>query len=113
MTPRPLSETSFIILMGLSKTPATPQHGYALIQTVNHDLGREVLLPGALYTTLPKLLEAKLVEEVQAPAGNTDTRRRFYMITPDGLRVAVAHAREQASMARAVIELAGLSGSFA
>lgn len=100
-----ISDTGFLILMGLAQSPRRPQHGYALIQAINQHLGRDVLLPAALYTTLPKLLKDSLVEEVEPPADNTDARRRFYKLTDKGVKVVVEKAQEEASMARMILAL--------
>lgn len=100
-----LSDTGFLVLLGLAQTPATPQHGYGLIQAVNGQLAREALLPAALYTTLPKLLKAGLVMEVQAPADNTDVRRRYYQLTGPGIAAVRQRAAEQHTLARMILDL--------
>lgn len=106
-----VSETGFLILLGLSQHPQTPQHGYALIKEVNALLQREALMPAAIYTTLPKLVAAGLVEEVAPPEDNTDARRRYYVLTKLGVSQVRVMAQERAAMARVVLDLPGrLSG---
>lgn len=100
-----LSDTAFLILLGLSQDPTNAQHGYALIQTVNTLLDRPALLPAALYTTLPKVLSAGLVKEVAPPPDNTDPRRRYYQLTASGVAAARQYAQAQAPLAHAILGL--------
>ena len=113
MSQSPLSDTAFLILLGLSLSPSAPQHGYALIQGITHRLGRPALLPAALYTTLPKLIDAQLVQEVPPPPDNTDSRRRYYRLTAAGQQALSTHAQLQAPLAQAILNISGPSGARA
>jgi DNA-binding PadR family transcriptional regulator len=46
-------------------------------------MGKLRLGPATLYTTLKRLLDAKVISEVEGPA-NDDPRRRYYKITRHG-----------------------------
>lgn len=75
-----LSPTVFDILLCLHSGPT---HGYAIIKTV-HERGGPALPASLLYTVLPKMIDANLIEEAPAPADNTDNRRRYYRLTQKG-----------------------------
>ena len=61
-------------------------HGYAIMQEVEKlTEGAMRLGPGTLYTTLPKLLDAGLVEEsAHKVAEGEDERRRYYRLSYQG-----------------------------
>jgi DNA-binding PadR family transcriptional regulator len=61
-------------------------HGYAIMQEVERlTEGGMRLGPGTLYTTLPKLLDAGLVEEsAHKPVEGDDERRRYYRLSTRG-----------------------------
>lgn len=74
-----LPQVSFSILMALS---LKPRHGYEIIQQVAADsLSKINLGPGSLYTTIKKLIDDELIEEVDID-GNE--RRRYYQLTKKG-----------------------------
>ena len=41
--------------------------------------------PATLYRTLKELLEEGLIETAEPPADETDGRRKYYRLTPDGV----------------------------
>lgn len=86
-TAQPLQAAAFHILLALADAD---RHGYAIMQEVAERTGgRTRLNPGTLYTTIGRLLEQGLIEELrQRPAGRDDERRRYYRLTPDGRRAA-------------------------
>ncbi len=112
MTPRPrdprdllpLTPAAFHILLSLVEGE---RHGYAIMQEVERRSGGTVALhPGTLYRALGRLLDDRLIDELdERPAGDLDDeRRRYYRLTPFGREVARAEAeRMQATlqMARA------------
>jgi DNA-binding PadR family transcriptional regulator len=68
-------------------------HGYAMLQRLEQESdGRDAMLPGTLYSTLAKMLDAGLVEEVASERQDDDARRRYYHVTPLGQEVARAEA---------------------
>jgi DNA-binding PadR family transcriptional regulator len=50
------------------------------------------MLPGTLYSTLGKMLDSGLVEEVASDLRDDDSRRRYYRVTTFGREVARAEA---------------------
>src|SRR5688572_21007774 len=74
----PLSPTVFFVLMALA---GSPKHGYAIMKlAVKLSEGRVRMGPGALYTTIQRLVEAELIEETEGEEGE-DSRRRLYKLT--------------------------------
>lgn len=84
----PLPAATFHILVALSDAD---RHGYAIMQEVAERTGgRTKLNPGTLYTTIQRLLEKELIEEVdeRGDPDDDDERRRYYRLTPLGRRAA-------------------------
>jgi len=82
-------------------------HGYALMQSFREMTeGSDVLLPGALYATLARMVETGLLEEAPPPGTGEDRRRRYYRVTPRGKRVG---ALESARLGR-LLDLAHRRG---
>ena len=80
----PLTPAVFFILLALSDGE---KHGYAIMRLVGEQSGQKVRMgPGTLYTTIQRLLELGLVEEVRGPGPTSerDSRRRFYRLSGDG-----------------------------
>jgi DNA-binding PadR family transcriptional regulator len=74
-----LPQVSFSILMALS---LKPRHGYEIIQQIEDDSISKIRLgPGALYTTIKKLIDEGLIQETELD-GNA--RRRYYKLTDKG-----------------------------
>jgi DNA-binding PadR family transcriptional regulator len=77
-------------------------HGYAIMQEVEKlTEGAMRLGPGTLYTTLPKLLDAGLVEETapRATEGD-DERRRYYRLSYHGRAAVVEETRRLQRLVR-------------
>ncbi len=97
----PLSPPVYHVLLALGDRDRA-MHGYAIMQSFEELTGgREQLLPGTLYATLRRMVEAGLLAETDAPEG-ADARRRYYRVTERGRAVAAA---ESARMRR-LLELA-------
>ena len=99
----PLSPSSFHILLALVDGE---QHGYAIMRLVTAATDGTVRLgPGTIYRVVSTLLAGELIEEVSPKKRNAeDERRRYYRLTPLGLRVVSEDARRLAAavdMARA------------
>jgi DNA-binding PadR family transcriptional regulator len=89
----PLPTASFHILVALADRD---RHGYAIMQDVAaRTQGKVHLGPGTLYSSIRRMLEQGLVEEVRENPDpeNHDERRRYYRLTQLGRRVATAEAR--------------------
>jgi DNA-binding PadR family transcriptional regulator len=72
----------FYILLSLR---SKQRHGYEILKDVESgSMGSVRLGPSTLYTSLKKLLDAELVEEVDRPK-DADPRRRYYRLTSSGL----------------------------
>lgn len=95
--PAPLTTPVFQILLSLVDGE---RHGYAIIQDVSARTAGEVQLTAStLYAAIKRLLDARLIREVDAPAASGGAPRRCYRLTRDGRRA----AREEAErLARAV-----------
>jgi len=98
---------SFLFLM-LALTDGV-SHGYAMAQEVLERSDGSVRLgPGSLYWSLGRLSEVGLIEDVPAPEGETDERRRYYSLTPYGRKIlalevsTLAHVVEYARLKRIV-----------
>lgn len=74
-----LPQCAFSILVTLT---LEPRHGYDIMKQVAADSNSKIHLgPGALYTSVKRLCEQGLIEEIEE---RTDTRRRYYRLTPNG-----------------------------
>src|SRR6185295_13825586 len=77
----PLTPAVFFILFALADGE---KHGYAIMQQTNKlSDGTFRMGPGTLYTTIQRLLELSLIEEV-ADKSERETRRRYYRLTGQG-----------------------------
>lgn len=88
----------FEILLSLA---AEPRHGYAIIQDIeSRGEGAVTVETGTLYRALQRLVEGGLASPAEPPAAAAELheRRRYYVITPDGRRIAAAEARRMASL---------------
>jgi DNA-binding PadR family transcriptional regulator len=88
----PLPLPIFHMLLALSDGD---RHGYALKREILQRTGGKLNLgSGALYGSINKMLEQGWIEESdeRPDAHLDDERRRYYRITPHGLRVAQAEA---------------------
>src|SRR5260370_32338 len=77
----PLRTAVFFILFALADGE---KHGYAIMQqtrTLSDDRFR--MGPGTLYTTIQRLLELALIQEV-LDSGERESRRRYYRLTRQG-----------------------------
>lgn len=71
-----LSDRAMQVLLALLR----PRHGYAAMQFLEQESGGTITLgPASLYTTLKKLVDAGLIEELDG-----DDTRRVYQATPAG-----------------------------
>lgn len=82
----PLSPPVYHVLLALGENTL---HGYAIMRAFE-DLtnGEEHLLPGTLYATISRMVDAGLIEEAAPPDPGADARRRYYRVTPLGREVA-------------------------
>ena len=86
----PLPTAVFHILIALADRD---RHGYAIMQDVAARTGGKVQLSaGTLYSSIRRMLEQGLIEELaEGPdPSSTDERRRYYRLTRFGKRAAAA-----------------------
>jgi DNA-binding PadR family transcriptional regulator len=80
----PLTPAVFFVLFSLADGE---KHGYAIMQQMaTLSDGKFRMGPGTLYTTLQRLLDLALIEEVEGTGAATDheNRRRYYRLTGTG-----------------------------
>jgi DNA-binding PadR family transcriptional regulator len=93
----PLPSAAFQILLALA---GEDLHGYAIMRQVKEQTaGRMRLGPGTLYSSIQALLEAKLIEQIEAAP--TEERRRYYRLTSAGRKLARSEAERLADFLRA------------
>jgi DNA-binding PadR family transcriptional regulator len=95
-----LNEPALHVLLALG---TETKHGYAIMQDIAERSGGEIrLLPGTLYTTIARMVDAKLVEECAPPHGTAsdDARRRYYRVTAAGRAAARAEMRRLTTLVR-------------
>ncbi len=93
MPVKPPTPAVFQILLALAEGE---RHGYAIMQAAAAETEHMLSMgPGTLYGALKRMLDAGLVEECgERPDSQiNEERRRYYRITPDGLRLATQEAR--------------------
>src|SRR6185503_10195542 len=86
----PLPTAVFHILVALADRD---RHGYSIMQDVSVRTGGAVQLSaGTLYSSIRRMLEQGLIEELtESPdPSSTDERRRYYALAEFGRRVAAA-----------------------
>ncbi len=88
----PLKRSIYHILLALGDGE---MHGYGIMQSLSEKTkGRERILPGTLYASLPRMVDKKLVEERDPPEGDPSggPKRRYYKRTDLGREVARAES---------------------
>jgi DNA-binding PadR family transcriptional regulator len=96
-----LSRTAMHILLAIGPEE---RHGYAIMGEVARITGGAVRLgPGAIYTTIRRLLDDGLIEESdERPDPDVDDqRRRYYRLTDAGRAVAASEVRRLDTLVRA------------
>jgi DNA-binding PadR family transcriptional regulator len=89
----PLSPHVFQILLSLVDGP---RHGYAIIMDIRERTDHEIRLTAStLYDALTRLVDRRLIEELDEPpdADNHDERRRYYQLSGLGQETARLEAR--------------------
>src|SRR5690625_5965931 len=82
-----LPEAAFFILLAVRNT----RHGYSIMQHLQERSGGLVTIgPASLYTTLKKLADAELIEEV-----DSSNNRRSYRMTAKGMEVATKNGQRR------------------
>lgn len=96
----PMKPAEFHILLMLA---GEPLHGLGIAKAIDEATGGAVTLgPGTLYRALKEMEGGRMIEEVAAPQGEADPRRRFYQVTARGM----ARARSEAERLARLVEVA-------
>jgi DNA-binding PadR family transcriptional regulator len=96
----PLTPAVFHILLSLADRG---RHGYEIMRHVEESTEGSIRLgPGTLYGTIKRLLKLKWIEESdERPDPELDDeRRRYYRLTPTGLKLLQAEASRYARVVR-------------
>ncbi len=96
----PLTPAVFFVLFSLADGA---KHGYAIMQQmVELSNGEFRMGPGTLYTTLQRLLELGLIEEIVVASGaaQRESRRRNYRLTGSGKTLLEAELARMDSVVR-------------
>lgn len=96
----PLPTAVFHILIALADRD---RHGYSIMQDVAARTGSKVQLSaGTLYSSIRRMLEQGLIEELKESPdpSSTDERRRYYRLTRFGKRVAAAEVERLTALLR-------------
>jgi DNA-binding PadR family transcriptional regulator len=97
----PLTHVEYYVLLSLA---VAPTHGYALVQRIrSRSSGLVDPGTGSFYSIVKKLSDEGLIAE--AGAGDTDSRRRCYAVTPLGRSVLLAEADRLATQIAATRQL--------
>jgi len=99
----PIPVATFHILVALADRD---RHGYSILQDVSARTGGKVHLgAGTLYSSIRRMLEQGLIEELAESPDPTssDERRRYYRLTSFGRRVAAAEVERLESMLRQAV----------
>jgi len=96
----PLPAAVFHILIALAESD---RHGYSIMQDVSARTGGKVRLSaGTLYSSIRRMLEQGLIEELadSPDPSSTDERRRYYRLTRFGRRAAAAEVERLNGLVR-------------
>ncbi len=107
----PLPAAVFHILIALADRD---RHGYSIMQDVAARTdGKVQLSAGTLYSSIRRMLEQGLIEELaESPdPSSTDERRRYYRLTRFGRRVAAAEAGRLTALLKQARATGLLSGA--
>jgi DNA-binding PadR family transcriptional regulator len=89
----PLHRDTFQILVALADRD---RHGYSILRDIaERSGGTHPLSPSTLYSSIRRLLESGLIEELdeRPDPENDDERRRYYRLTSLGRKVAMLEAQ--------------------
>jgi DNA-binding PadR family transcriptional regulator len=92
-----LSDLDFHVLLALGDGPS---HGYAIGKAIEEESeGRLDPTTGALYQSLRRLSEDRLIVEVDGPK-DVDARRRYFALSAQGRKAAAAEAARLDALVR-------------
>ena len=92
----PLPHLTYLVLLALVRGEA---HGWGIIKRIGEiTAGETSPSAGSLYLAMIRLEERGLLEEIAAPAGERDERRRYYRLTAFGRRALEAETARLAGL---------------
>lgn len=106
----PLSRNALHVLLAIGPEE---RHGYAIMREVERLTDGAIRLgPGAIYTTIRKLVDDGLIEEAEERPDPDldDQRRRYYRLTAAGLAATTSEVRRLEGLVRASRNLVPESG---
>ncbi len=93
-----LTPLSLHILLSLVDAPL---HGYGILKAIEERSdGEETPSTGALYLALQRLEREELIEPGEAPASETDARRRYWKLSRSGREAARDEVERMAALLR-------------
>jgi DNA-binding PadR family transcriptional regulator len=101
----PMNPRDYLILFSLVRVE---RHGYGIVKEVEAgSRGGARLDPANLYRALKRMVSSGLVEETDGPTQEATAaeRRKYYRLTPLGLRVVQLEAARLAALTKAAREL--------
>jgi DNA-binding PadR family transcriptional regulator len=101
---QPLKRHWFHILLALSEED---RHGSGIVRAVlEHTDGKLRLWPAILYGSLDELSARGWIEELPDPErpNGASQRKRFYRLTPAGIRALRTEARQLATLAKTALD---------
>ena len=105
----PLSPAALHIMAALA---GEQKHGYGIMQEVKkRSRGQYRIGSGTFYDNLERLISQGLVGEGSKPGAGDDPRRRYYLLTEQGLAVLEAEITRLETLARHVRRMLKPSGS--
>ena len=94
----PLTPAVFYVLFALADGE---KHGYAIMQQTSTLSDRKFHMgPGTLYTTLARLLDLGVIEEVEGGRSAAESRRRYYRLAGYGKPLLESELARMDSMVR-------------
>jgi len=103
----PLPHLPFHILLAIAGQESV--HGWAVIKRIEEMTdGKTCPSTGSLYLAMGRLQERGLLEAAEAPADESDERRKFHRLSSMGRRVLSAETQRLAGL----IEIARVSGAL-
>ena len=93
----PLPHLPFHILLALGEEDVL--HGWGVIRRIEEiTQGKTCPSTGSLYLAMGRLQKRGLLAQVDAPAGDSDPRRKYYRLTSLGRRVVEAESQRLAGL---------------
>jgi DNA-binding PadR family transcriptional regulator len=93
-----LTDLSLHVLLAVGQGIA---HGYAIGKDIEERSGGRLdPTTGALYQSLKRLADEGLIKQVRAPAGEGDTRRKYFALTAAGRRAVAAEVKRLEEVVR-------------